>query len=295
MEYCPINAKGIDRVNTRATHHLSGGIYHLNSIFALFVNHLKFKVLYKFIGALVGFFLLGRNFFGAVIGYVVGAMVDTFLAGNSKKGNSEDVFEYYRQHASRSHEDFATMITALSAAVMKADGRPLKVELEYIKSFFSRQFGPQFLNVHLQTLKHFLDSQSIPVERICGDIKLRTQIEVRIQLLHYLFGIANADGHVAEAELELLRRVATLLEIPAADFESIKSMFYRDVNSDYHVLGIEPGATEEEIKKAYRQMAIRYHPDKVIHMGEEYQKGAKEKFQKVQEAYENIKKARGIA
>ncbi|MGZ4098342.1 MAG: J domain-containing protein [Bacteroidia bacterium] len=72
-------------------------------------------------------------------------------------------------------------------------------------------------------------------------------------------------------------------------------MFYRDVNSDYHVLGIEPNATEEEIKKAYRQMAVRYHPDKVGHMGEEYQKGAKEKFQKIQEAYENIKKSRGIS
>jgi DnaJ like chaperone protein len=61
------------------------------------------------------------------------------------------------------------------------------------------------------------------------------------------------------------------------------------------VLGIEPSATEEEIKKAYRQMAIRYHPDKVAQMGEEYQKGAKEKFQQVQDAYDNIKKSRGIA
>jgi DnaJ like chaperone protein len=71
-------------------------------------------------------------------------------------------------------------------------------------------------------------------------------------------------------------------------------MFYRDTNSDYKVLGIESTATEEEIKKAYRQMAIRYHPDKVAAMGDEYQKGAQEKFQKIQEAYENIKKQRGI-
>lgn len=71
-------------------------------------------------------------------------------------------------------------------------------------------------------------------------------------------------------------------------------MFYRDANSDYKVLAIEPTATEEEIKKAYRQMAIRYHPDKVAQMGEEYQKGANEKFQQIQQAYENIKKQRGI-
>jgi DnaJ like chaperone protein len=252
--------------------------------------------LFKFIGAVAGFFLLGKSFFGAIIGYIIGSVIDSFtITVSGKGGNKEDIFEYYRQHASRSHEDFATMLTALSAAVMKADGKPLKVELDYIKTFFSRQFGPQFLNAHLQTLKHFLESDNIPLDQICRDISSRTQVEVRIQLLHYLFGIAKADGHVAEAEMQLLRRIASLMEIPAADFESIKSMFYRDVNSDYHVLGIEPTATEEEIKKAYRQMAIRYHPDKVIHMGEEYQKGAKEKFQKVQEAYENIKKARGIA
>jgi DnaJ like chaperone protein len=120
------------------------------------------------------------------------------------------------------------------------------------------------------------------------------QVEVRIQLLHYLFGIAKADGHVAEVEIQLLNRIAHLLDIPKVDSESVKNMFYRDVNSDYKVLGIESSATEDEIKKAYRQMAIRYHPDKVAQLGEEYQKGAKEKFQKIQEAYEGIKKQRGI-
>ena len=62
----------------------------------------------------------------------------------------------------------------------------------------------------------------------------------------------------------------------------------------YNILGLEKEASKEEIKKAYRQMAIRYHPDKVAAMGDEYQKGAQEKFQKIQEAYENIKKQRGI-
>ncbi len=252
----------------------------------------------KFIGAVIGFFIFGRNFFGAFIGFIVGSLIDSFTNINtqfkSKGGNVDDVFKYYQQQSSRTHEDFATMLIALSAAVMRADGKMLKAELEFIKSFFSRQFGPEFSVSHLQTLKQFLDAKEIPLEQICSDINLRTQVEVRIQLLHYLFGIAIADGHVADSELKLLQRIALLLQIPSSDFESIKSMFYKDVNSDYYILGIENNATEEEIKKAYRQMAIRYHPDKVVQMGEEYQKGAKEKFQKVQEAYENIKKSRGI-
>jgi DnaJ like chaperone protein len=250
--------------------------------------------MFKFIGALIGFYFLGRSLLGALIGFAVGSFIDQIAAGNKSGGRSEDIFDYYRQQAARSHEDFPTMLMALSAAVMKADGKPLKVELEYIRAFFSRQFGPQFTANHLRVLKHFLEGGDIPLEQICGDIRVRTQVEVRIQLLHYLFGLARADGHVAEAEMEVIRRVSALLQIPAADFESIRSMFYRDANADYHVLGIESTATDEEVKKAYRQMAVRYHPDKVAQLGEEFQKGAKEKFQKVQEAYENIKKSRGM-
>lgn len=256
--------------------------------------------LYKFVGALLGFFLLGRSIIGAFLGFIIGSVIDNFavVAGGKKNREgsvNEDIFEYYRQHAGGSRSDFATMLMALSASVMRADGKVLKVELDFIKSFFSQQFGPHFTTEHLQVLKHFLDTGEIPLQKICGDIKLRTQLEVRIQLIHYLFALAKADGHVHETEIHAIKRIASLLDVPDADFESLKNMFYRDANSDYHVLGIEPSATEEEIKKAYRQMAIRYHPDKVIHMGEEYQKGAKEKFQKLQEAYENIKKARGIA
>jgi DnaJ like chaperone protein len=71
-------------------------------------------------------------------------------------------------------------------------------------------------------------------------------------------------------------------------------MFYRNVDSDYKILGIDEKATDEEVKKAYRKMAVAHHPDKVAQMGEEYQKGAKEKFQQIQDAYEAIKKRRGI-
>ncbi len=254
--------------------------------------------MFKFIGAIIGFIFLGKNFFGAFIGFLVGSFIDNVTVIkkqiSSKGGSVNDVFSYYQEHSNKNHEDFATMLIALSAAVMRADGKVLKVELDYVKTFFAQQFGPQFSVSHLQTLKHFVNSGEIPLDRICNDIKTRTQVEVRIQLLHYLFGIAKADGQVSDIELQLINRISVMMGISNIDFESLKNMFYRDSQSDYKILGIESTATDDEIKKAYRQMAIRYHPDKVASLGEEYQKGAQEKFQKIQEAYENIKKQRGL-
>lgn len=250
--------------------------------------------MFKFIGAVVGYVFLGRSFFGGFIGFLVGSFIDNMSSTKAGQGSTDDVFSYYKQHASQSNNDFPTMLMALSAAVMKADGNVLKVELDYIKTFFRNQFGDKFQVTHLQELKHFVEGGEIPLQQICNDIKLRTQLEVRIQLLYYLFGIAKADGNVADSEIQIIQRIAGLLGVPQADFESVKNMFYKDGNSDYKILELEPTATEEELKKAYRQMAIRYHPDKVASMGEEYQKGAQEKFQKIQEAYENIKKQRGL-
>lgn len=218
---------------------------------------------------------------------------------NAQKGNAdgrrvspEDLFQYYQQRSTQ--YDVPTMLMALSAAVMKADGKVLKAELNYVKTFFNQQFGPQFSSQHLQVLKRFLDSGNIPLEQICQDIRLRMQPEVRVQLLHYLFGIAKADGDVSVSEMRVIEHISRMLHVGSQEFESVRNMFYRDIDSDYKVLGVDPSATDEEIKKAYRKMAIKFHPDKVSQMGEEFQKGAKEKFQKVQEAYEAIKKRRGF-
>jgi DnaJ like chaperone protein len=256
--------------------------------------------LFKFIFAVVGYFLLGKSIGGGILGFFVGTFVDNYQKikvisqqqGGGKGFSAEDMFSYYQQRTTNS--DFATMLIALSAAIMRADGKVLKAELNYVKSFFAQQFGPQFSVSHLQTLKKFLDSDDIPLEKICGDIRMRTQEEARVQLLYYLFGIAKSDGDVSNSETLLIQRIAQLLGVPSPDFESVKNMFYRDVNSDYKVLEIEASASDEEVKKAYRKMAIKYHPDKVASLGEEFQKGAKEKFQKIQDSYENIKKSRGF-
>ena len=240
-----------------------------------------------------------RKFSGAIIGFIIGSLIDqmasrsnTANSSGGRQGGFQDAFEYYRQQSSR--YDIQTMLMALSASVMKADGKVLKIELDFVKRFFASQFGNRFTSEHLQILKNFLDSEKIPLQEICADIRSRMPSEVRVQLIHYLFSIAKADGDVATNEMNVIQKIATMLGVSAVEFESVKNMFYRNVDSDYKILGVESNVTDEEIKKAYRKMAISFHPDKVATMGEEYQKGAKEKFQQIQDAYEAIKKRRGF-
>jgi DnaJ like chaperone protein len=263
---------------------------------------------FKWIGAGLGFYLTGFRFFGAFFGFLIGTFIDNFSRaasflndgqdpkGQERKQNfrsSQDVFDFYQRQTQR--YDFPTMLLALSAAVMKADNKVMKSELEYVKAFLQQQFGNQFTTSHLQTLKTFLDQpQALPIQDICNDVRTRTRPEVRVQLLHYLFGIAKSDGSVSEVEMQVLQSIANMMGVPNMDFTSVQNMFHRDTESDYKVLGTTKDAEDADVKKAYRKMAIRYHPDKVEQMGEEYQKGAKEKFQRIQEAYENIKKERNM-
>jgi DnaJ like chaperone protein len=258
--------------------------------------------LFKWVLGIGGYFLFGRSLFGGILGFIIGTFIDNYqrvmgqlrqqAKSEGRTFSPEELFQFYQQRSSVN--DVPTMLMALSAAVMTADGKVLKAELDYVKSFFAQQFGPQFSSSHLQTLKQFIDSGQIPLQQICQDIRTRMKPEIRIQLIHYLFGIAKADGDVSNVETKVIQQIADMLGISTMEFESVKNMFYRDVNSDFKVLGIDSEATNEEVKKAYRQMAIKFHPDKVASMGEEFQKGAKEKFQKIQDSYEAIKKNRGF-
>lgn len=188
---------------------------------------------------------------------------------------------------------FAASLLVLIAAVMKADGKVLKSELNYIKKYFVQSFGEESAAEAIRMLRDIL-KQNIPVQSVCVQIKQNLDYSSRLELLHLMLGVAKADGQVDAGELNTIALIARYLGISTRDFESIKSMFVEDVHSAYKILEIEQTASDEEVKKAYRKMAVKYHPDKVSHLGNEFQQKAKEKFQKVNQAYEKIKKERGI-
>jgi DnaJ like chaperone protein len=116
----------------------------------------------------------------------------------------------------------------------------------------------------------------------------------RLQLFHYLTGIASADGDFSASEKSVLEAIAGAIRLSKSDTVSVIAMFYKDKESAYAVLEISASATDEEVKAAYRRMAMKHHPDKVATLGQDVQKAAEEKFRKIQEAYETIKKERGM-
>ncbi len=247
----------------------------------------------KWIGGGLGWVLGGP--IGALFGFTLGAMFDeakvTVTQYKGGPGGGPGGMHY---DPGTARGDFAVSLLVLTAAVMKSDGRVVKSELDYVKRFLVAQFGEEQAARLLPMLKELL-AREIPLRDVCMQIRQYMPEAQRLQLLHYLFGISKADGHVDQKEATLIGEIAGYMNIERADFESVRAMYWRDVDSDYKILEIPATATDEEVKKAYRRMAVKYHPDKVADLGEAAQRSAKEKFLVVQEAYENIRKKRGFS
>lgn len=220
---------------------------------------------------------------GALIGFALGAVLD----------DSGAVVKQTNTRYQSQRGDFSASLLILVAAVLKADGTVLKSELEFIKKFFVKHFGVENTREQMLLLKDLLQ-KDIPLDQVCAQIRANMEYAGRLELIHFLFGLSQSDGQVHPGEVQIITQIAAYLRIQEPDFQSIKAMFLKETDSDYKILEITREASEEEIKKAYRKMALKYHPDKVIHLGPEIQKDAKEKFLKVQQAYENIKKAKGL-
>lgn len=235
----------------------------------------------KFIGAGLGYFVGGC--FGSVVGYFLGSIVDVMFSNSSSK--------IIKTHVSRN--EFMNNFLVLTAAVMKADGVVKKSELEYVKQFLRVNFGENQTIEALQILKDLLQND-VSIDPVCSKIRYGMQTALKLQILHYLFGIAKADGEIHQTEIYLLEQIAIKIGVNSNDYNSIKSMFIEETDSAYKILGVQKTASDEELKKAYRAMAVKHHPDKVANMGEDVQNSAKLKFQKINEAWDKIKKERGI-
>jgi DnaJ like chaperone protein len=246
----------------------------------------------KWLGAGIGFVAGGP--IGAIIGFAAGSVVDAYT--KEEFDQERRVFErHYKQAPQQTRSgDFEISLLVLAAIVIKADGKIDQRELNFVRAQFVGMYGKQRANNAFQLFKGIMKKQ-ISARQVCLQIRQNMPHSSRLQLLHFLFGIAKADEHVSEIEVDQIKKIAGYLYINQYDFESIKAMFYTSTDSAYTILEIEASASDAEVKKAFRKMAKKYHPDKLQGLGEEHLKGAQEKFQSIQAAYDAIKKERGLS
>lgn len=240
---------------------------------------------------------------GAIIGYWIGKGIDNAAPQGESIGATHGPY-----HNTGTQADVNVALMVLIAAVMKADGGVKRSELDYVKAFLRHNYGDENGKKMLRIL-HDMVQQEIPVEQVCHQVKVNTDYNTRYHMVDFLFGLGGADGSFDANELRVLRRIASNLGISTNDYTSIHqrhvgsrgsysdsqpprhSAFHKD---PYKVLGIDSNASDEEVRKAYRRMALKYHPDRVASLGPEMQRNAAEQMKEINAAYETIKNQRNI-
>lgn len=258
----------------------------------------------KWISGFLGWMVFGP--IGGLVGFFLGTLVEKgsayteigdgsspFGTGGSAAGTGSGGYSREQQRTGQ-RNSFLMSLIVLSAAVIKADGHFVKSELEYVKAFLRQNFGEDAAEQAKDIIKGLME-KDINIYEVGSQIRLYMNYSQRLQLFHYLVALAQSDHRVTTEEVDVLGAISSAIGLSSADTDSIMSMFKNDLESAYKVLEISSSATDDEVRKAYKRMALKYHPDKVSTLGEDVQKAAEEKFKNVQEAYEKIKKSRGMS
>ena len=237
----------------------------------------------KWIAGALGWAMFGP--IGGILGYYFASRVEKLAEGAVVYSEDQSWNQGQRN-------SFLMSLLVLSAAVIKADGKTTSQELSTLRSFFARNFGPQAGNEAEEIVKEIL-SKDFNLYEVCSQIRSCMDYSQRLQLYHYLVSLGACDG-LHQREIDILETIATYIGLSRSEVDSIFAQFRPSNDSNYRILEISPDATNDEVKKAYRKMAVKYHPDKVATLGEDVQKAAEEKFKAISQAYEAICKERGI-
>ena len=187
---------------------------------------------------------------------------------------------------------FLISLLVLSAAVIKADGKVTQQEMARLRQFFATNFGPKAAEESEEIVQELL-KKDINLYEVCQQVRSCMAYSHRLQLYHFLVSLGACDG-LHPKEIDVLETIASYIGLTKGDSESIIAQFRPNNDSNYKILEIDPSATDEQVKKAYRKMAVKYHPDKVATLGADVQKAAEEKFKAVAQAYDAICRERGI-
>jgi len=239
----------------------------------------------KWITAILGYTYF--RFGGAILGYFLGSILEQLFNPNKRSAFGSIQFQQMRT------DQVQLNLLSLAAIVIKADGKVDQRELKFVRNYFIANYGEEYASSIFAKFNTEIKKEQQNLNELTRLFVQGARYETRLQILHFLYGIANADGHIAEVEVQKILQIALAMQLRSADIESIKAMFVESTDNAYKILEIQPDASDAEVKKAYREKAKKFHPDKIQSDDAALKKGAQEKFQQVQAAYETIQKQRG--
>lgn len=271
----------------------------------------------KWIGSALGWILSGGNVLGAIAGYCIGSLLSEATStaerengfngnGNTFRNDYSDT-QFNQRPFEEDRNSFLFSMLVLSSYIIKADGKIMHSEMNCVRNFLRNNFGEQAVRQGEDILLKLFEMQKQQgattfketIRKSCVEISFHMNIGQRLQLLDYLIIIAKVDGTVSPEEVYALKEVATYLGLSAQDVDSMLNMEASSnqqigLDEAYKILGISPNATNDEVKAAYRKMALKHHPDRVSTLGDDVREAAEKKFQEINNAKERIYKVRGL-
>jgi len=252
----------------------------------------------KWIGGVVGFMAGGP--LGALLGVVLGSLFDEKSNNNQQQASQEQ-----SDYNAGQRNSFLFSLMVLASYIIKADGKVMHSEMEFVRRFLRANFGEDAVNegndILLKLFERRKQMDAVnpyafkqTINDCSRQIAMNMTYEQRLQLLNFLAMIAKADGHVCDQEIDALHEVASAMGLSTSEVDSMLNLGNNTLEAAYKVLEISPSATDEEVKAAYRKLAMKHHPDRVSSLGEDIRKAAEEKFRQLNEAKEKIYKARGL-
>ena len=252
----------------------------------------------KWIGGYLGWSAFGP--IGALIGFAVGAAFDAVTGGNDGQAPTMHIGGSETQQGDRN--SFLVSMLVLAAYIIRADGRVMHSEMELVRQMLRQNFGEVAVQQGDQMLRQLFDEEKRlgtsafrqKIQQSCQQIARNMDYSGRLQLLNFLVLIAKADGHVDPTEVMALKEVAQWMQMSPSEVDSMLHLEGDSLEDAYKVLGISPSATDDEVKRAFRKLALEHHPDRVAKLGEDVRKAAEKKFQEINAAKQRIYKARGL-